>query len=56
MQYDIRFTISKKLPEWECEIDDMKDAEDYAYNRASDWFESLDPSDIDISIEEVDNG
>ena len=35
MQYDIRFTISKKLPEWECEIDDMKDAEDYAL-----WMES----------------
>jgi len=54
MQYEIRFKITKTVPAWECQTDDKKDAENYAYARARDWFESLDPSDIDIEVVEVD--
>ena len=54
MQYEIKFTIKKSIPAWECQTDDKKDAEKYAYSRSRDWFESLDPSDIDIEIVEVE--
>ena len=55
MQYEIKFNISKTIPTWEFDTDDKEMAEEYAYARARDWFESLDASDIDISIEEVEN-
>lgn len=56
MQYEIKFKISKTIPTWEFDTDDKELAEKYAHARSLEWFESLAPSDIDISIEEVNNG
>lgn len=54
MQYEIQFKITKTIPSWEVDTDDKQLAQEYAYARARDWFESLDPSNVDIEVVEVD--